>query len=133
MIKKENRFTTRNFEFLRRKMKGRRIGDFLFLYGDGRGQTRFAVVISKKVEKLAVNRNKFRRQVYEFFRKEGLLKCNEFNTICLYKGKKIPKNTAEILPQIQKYINFIERKNSDNKINSFPLNNPQGAPSGVTI
>ncbi len=110
MIKKENRFTTKNFEFLRRKMKGKRISDFLFLYGDGRGKTRFAVVVSKKLEKLAVNRNRFRRQVYEFFRREGLLKCNGLNIICLYKGKKIPKNTAEFSEKFTKFINFIQNR-----------------------
>ena len=110
MLPQANRFTTKNFEFLRRKMKGFRAGDFLFLHGDGREQTRFAVVISKKVEKSAVKRNAFRRKVYEYCRKEGLSKCAGINTICLYKGAEIPKNTAEIKKAIKKYITFCQRK-----------------------
>ncbi len=110
MIPKQNRFTTRNFEFLRRKMKGKRIGDFLFLYGNGRERTRLAVVVSKKVEKLAVNRNRFKRQVYEFFRKGSLSQIAGFNVICLYKGAKIPKNTIEFSQNLVKFINFLQNK-----------------------
>lgn len=110
MLPQKNRFTTKNFEFLRRKMKGFRSGDFLFLNGNGRDRTRFAVVISKKVEKTAVKRNQFRRRVYECFRKQYLSDCASVNTICLYKGNKIPKNTAEIQPHIQKYVSFLKNK-----------------------
>ncbi len=109
MFPQKNRFTTKNFEFLRRKMKGFRSDNFLFLNGEGRDRTRFAVVIGKKIEKSAVRRNQFRRRVYEIFRKDYFEKCSGINTICLYKGTKIPKNTAEIQPHIQKYIDYLAR------------------------
>lgn len=113
MLAQENRFTQKNFEFLRRKMKSFRSGDFLFFFGDGRERTRFAVVVSKKVEKLAVNRNRFRRQVYEYFRKEYLPQCQGFNIICLYKGTKIPKNTAEFSVHLTNLVQKIQRKNTN--------------------
>ena len=40
----------------------------LVFVGNSRGFTRFAVVVSKKVEKLAVNRNRIRRKIYEVIR-----------------------------------------------------------------
>ncbi len=110
MIPKINRFTAKNFEFLRRKMRPFRHGPFLFFNGNGRDRTRCAVVVSKKVEKSAVKRNRFRRLTYELFRKAELAKLQGRNTICLYNGKKIPKTTAEIQPHIEAYLTFIHQK-----------------------
>ena len=110
MIKKEHRFTQKSFNFLRKKMKGFRSGDFLFLFSQSRHKTHVSVVIAKKIEKSAVKRIRFKRQVYEIFRKHVLPKTDQCNVICLYKGSKIPQNTAEILPHVSKFLKFFLRK-----------------------
>lgn len=96
-------------------MKGFRSGDFLFLFAPSSKETHCAVVISKKTEKLATKRNRFRRQVYEIFRKQVLGRISGGNIICLYKGGKIPQNTAEIFPHIEAFTRFFVRKSQNNK------------------
>lgn len=110
MIKKENRFTQKNFEFLRKKMKAFRIGNFLFLFIKSRNKSHCSVVIPKKIEKSAVKRIRFKRQVYEVFRKELLPKTDKCNVICLYRGKKITQNKKEILNTVKKFTNFFLKK-----------------------
>ncbi|MCK5460826.1 ribonuclease P protein component [Candidatus Gracilibacteria bacterium] len=115
MLAKKNRFTQNSFEFWRKRMKGFRSGDFLFLFAPSNKETCCAVVISKKIEKLATKRNRFRRQVYEIFREYLLGKTRACNIICLYKGEKIPQNVDEIFPHIKAFIRFFVRKSQYNK------------------
>ena len=110
MISRQNRFTTKNFEFLRRKMKSFRSGGFLFLYGQDRVRPHFAVVVSKKVDKRAVARNKLRRQTYELIRTQLLPNVTNLNLICLYKGEQIPENHTEIKKAVKDFEKFYTRK-----------------------
>lgn len=110
MIKKENRFTQKNFEYLRKKMKAIRLGNFLFLFMKSKNQSHCSVVIPKKIEKSAVKRIQFKRKMYETFRKELLPKTQKCNVICLYKGEKITQNKAEILNTVKKFTKIFLKK-----------------------
>ena len=91
-------------------MKSFRSGGFLFLYGVDRVRPHFAVVVSKKVDKRAVKRNKLRRQTYELLRKKLLPHVTNLNLICLYKGGQIPENPAEIESAVDAFIQFYLKK-----------------------
>jgi len=110
MIPKKFRFTSKNFGFLSRRMKSFRVKDFLFLYGQDRYHTHLAVVISKKVEKTAVKRVKYRRQMYKALREVFLPKNLKINIICLYKGKKINNNTDVMKSSVKELFDYLERK-----------------------
>lgn len=111
MLSKDQRFTGRQFEYLRRKMKSFRSGPFLFLFGPDKQRSKVSVVISKKVEKTAVGRNRYRRQMYEVFRSE-LLDClsKPTNIICLYKGSQITHNAAEMRQHVGAFAQFLNQK-----------------------
>lgn len=71
MLKKRYRFHSRGgVKFVYQKGKTIRSPKMSLVYtSNSRGFTRVAVVVSKKVEKLAVDRNLVRRRVYEVIRK----------------------------------------------------------------
>lgn len=80
------------------------------MYGKDKYQSHVAVVISKKVSKKAVNRNRFRRRTYEVLRKNYLPLADKLNIICLYKGKEIPENALEIEKSVMEFISFAHQK-----------------------
>lgn len=96
MISKAHRFTRRDFVFLRPKMKSFRSGDFLFFYHPLKYGSKLAAVISKKVDKKAVLRNRWRRQVYDVIGQELIQSHNFLALVCLYKGSSIPENTQDL-------------------------------------
>jgi len=96
MISKAHRFTRRDFAFLRPKMKKFRSGDFLFFYHPLQVQSKLAAVVSKKVSKKAVLRNKWRRRVYDLIGPELLQSEIPLALVCLYKGAFIPENTQDL-------------------------------------
>jgi ribonuclease P protein component len=112
MIARKHRFTRKNFEFLRKRMKSFRTKNFLFLFGKSHKNSLFATVISKKTDNSAVKRNQFRRRTYELLRTKfnNYLTTNSLNLICLYKGTEIPKNSDEIYQEITKFFEFFEKK-----------------------
>lgn len=68
MIKRDNRFRNRN-DLLKVLRKGRNVrGDGFSVRTRPSNTPRVAVVVSKKVSKLAVTRNKIRRRIFETFR-----------------------------------------------------------------
>ena len=71
MLKKRYRFHSRGgVKYVYQKGKTVRSPKMSLVYTKNtRGFTRVAVVVSKKVEKLAVDRNRVRRRVYEVIRK----------------------------------------------------------------
>lgn len=62
----------------------------LVFVGNSRGFTRFAVVVSKKVEKSAVGRNRIRRRVYEVIQKnlESIPKKTDYIVVVYSKDVK---------------------------------------------
>ena len=71
MLSKKYRFHSRGgVRYVYQKGKTVRSPKMSLIFADNtRGFTRVAVVVSKKTEKLAVNRNRIRRRVYEVIRK----------------------------------------------------------------
>ncbi|MBQ9180937.1 ribonuclease P protein component [Candidatus Saccharibacteria bacterium] len=71
MIKKKYRFHSRGgVRYVYQKGKTVRASGMSLVFCDNtRGFTRMAVVVSKKVNKTAVGRNRIRRRVYEVLRK----------------------------------------------------------------
>ena len=101
MLAQKFRFNRRNFPYKNKRFKSFRSGGFLFLYNPQQLSARVAVVISKKCEKSAVNRNRFRRQTYEIIRTILLPSVPPLHLVCLYKGTKIPENAQDIKNAIQ--------------------------------
>lgn len=97
MISKAHRFTRRDFNFLRPKMKKFRAGDFLFFYCRLQRTSKLAAVISKKVDKKAVARNAWRRGVYHLVGPELIESQSPLALVCLYKGAAIPENTHDLI------------------------------------
>ncbi len=110
MIAKKYRFTRREFDSIRKKMKKFKAGDFIFLYAPGKVNSKLAVVISKKVEKSAVKRNGFRREVYDRLGSQIIGLADPIFCICLYKGQAIPKNITGIEVASAKFLQFIAQK-----------------------
>jgi ribonuclease P protein component len=107
MIAKKNRFTTKLFDRLFRRSKKMHVGNFLFLVSDARGEARFSVVVGKKTSKLAVDRNRLRRQLYEIIREKMVPAKLNKNVILLYKGSKILENPAEFKHACTKLISLL--------------------------
>ncbi len=70
MLSKKYRFHSRGgVKYVYQKGKTVRTAKMSLIFLDNtRGYTRFAVVVSKKVEKSAVKRNRMRRRIYEVLR-----------------------------------------------------------------
>lgn len=97
MLPKERRFTTELFDRCFKKSKKVNVGPLLFLVSESRRPwSRFSVVVGKKYSKLAVKRNRLRRQMYEIMRRTLLLKTEGKNVICLYKGDKNEQNSGDL-------------------------------------
>jgi ribonuclease P protein component len=107
VIAKKNRFTTKLFDRLFRRSKKIRVDNFLFLVSEARGEAKFAVVVGKKTSKLAVDRNRIRRQLYEIIRQEMVPHQLNKNVILLYKGAKILENPAEFQNACKKLISTL--------------------------
>ena len=85
MLARKFRFTTRLFDRVFRRSKRIRIDGWTFLVSPARGVPRFSVVAGKKISKLAVERNKIRRQIYPIFA-DKLRDKVDSNVIFLYNG-----------------------------------------------
>ncbi|HEX5456205.1 MAG TPA: ribonuclease P protein component [Candidatus Saccharimonadales bacterium] len=72
MISRKNRFRGhRSLDIVYKKGRTTKAGPLSMRYlSSQRGDYRLAVVVSKKVSKSAVKRNRIRRRVFELFRKE---------------------------------------------------------------
>jgi len=114
VIAKKFRFTTKIFEKNFRSSRRYSCGDFDFLIAPEKQTQKFAVVVSKKITKSAVKRNRIRRQLYEKIRTIFLPKIAGRNIICLYRGgeilntsKKLEDCFAAVLQQSAKdFTNF---------------------------
>jgi len=85
MLPKKNRLTTNQFDRSFRKSKKIHTELARFLISNGRENTKCAVVVSKKIAKSAVKRNRIRRQIYALM-DQIIPKKLAKNIICLYKG-----------------------------------------------
>ncbi len=88
MIAKIYRFTTTLFDRVFRKSKRIYVDGYSFSVSPTRrGQIpKFAVVVGKKTSKLAIVRNRLRRQLYEIIRGNLVGKIVDKNVIFIYKG-----------------------------------------------
>lgn len=103
MLKKENRLSRRK-EFLEVKEKGRMINSPLFsllLLRKEDKVRQFGTVISKKISKKAVERNKIRRLIMESLRKNWTLVEAGSRGIFLVKKKILNKSLREIDKEIR--------------------------------
>lgn len=91
MLSKKYRFHSRGgVKFVYQKGKTvRKNGVSLVFCENTKGFTRIAVVVSKKIEKTAVKRNRIRRRVYETLRKNMELVPKKNDYIFVVNNKKI--------------------------------------------
>lgn len=69
-----------------------------------------AAVISKKVDKRAVARNSWRRQVYGLVGERLIKSHRPLALVCLYKGASIPENTDTLAAAWQQFKAYAEHK-----------------------
>ncbi|MDH3324566.1 MAG: ribonuclease P protein component [Candidatus Peregrinibacteria bacterium] len=112
MLKKESRFSTKNFERAFKSSKRFPCGKFLFLISNERFTPKFAVVVGKKISKLAVTRNRLRRQMYEALRLKLAPIVEGKSVICLYKGGEIMENVSAFEAALEKVYKFMSRPNN---------------------
>lgn len=103
MLARKFRFTTRLFDRVFRRSKRVSVDGWNFLVSPARGVPRFAVVVGKKISKLAVERNKIRRQIYPIF-EEKLKDKVDKNVIFLYNGPVKFNRRDELLSACDKLI-----------------------------
>lgn len=109
MLARKFRFTTRLFDRVFRRSKRIWIDGFPFLVSPARGVPRFSVVAGKKISKLAVERNKIRRQVYPIFA-EKLRDKIDNNVIFLYNGAVKFKQHKSLSAACDKLIIHLSKK-----------------------
>lgn len=115
MIPQKNRFSKKNFEFFRRKMKTFRAGNFLFFYMEKHKRLeKFAAVISKKTGLNAVERNRFRRKTYALFQQYLQDSKTKYHIILLFQ-KPIKIKEKELEQSIKKLQEFLRSKNEKNR------------------
>jgi ribonuclease P protein component len=69
--------------------------------------TRFGIIISKKHIPLAVNRNTFKRQIRELFRKQIGTKTSHYDILVLVRTRPKQENKTQVLEQLTQYINTL--------------------------
>lgn len=104
MIARKNRFRGHNSVV---KVRGKSINltHFKVFYAENhrRQDFRMAVVVSKKVAKSAVVRNRIRRRLYEAVRVDGSLKNQPFDAVFVVRDEAIAKiPAAELSLQVSK-------------------------------
>jgi ribonuclease P protein component len=87
MLPKKNRISKENFPSPKRQ--GFRVFSQLFsvVFYKGEEEIRMAVVVSKKIAKTAVMRNRIRRKMYSILR-EGTKRTNKKGTLVIYPKKE---------------------------------------------
>lgn len=116
MLKHENRLN--NEKLIRALMnKGERYSSPFFLckyFKKEEGVARFAIVVSKKVSKKAVERNRIKRRLSEAFR----LNIDSFSPIdgvVFGSGRVLEADFSVIEKEISKLANYLNLTNRDNK------------------
>ena len=110
MLPKLQRFTTQLFDKVFKRTKKVRTKNGLFLISPTKHQPKFAVVVSKKITKKAVQRNKLRRQIYSVFREQLTPYIKDKNVIFLYKAAPVLHSTQDLESDIQTLITYLKNK-----------------------
>lgn len=103
MIAKNNRF--HGHHSVTRVRGGRvQLQDFKVFYAKSRKEDyRMAVVVSKKVAKSAVTRNRIRRRLYESVRKQGILKNHSVDTVFVVQSERLAEvESSKLDAQVKK-------------------------------
>ena len=110
MLSQNNRFSTWLFDKCFKQSKKTNMGPFIFLVSESRTlQSHFSVVVGKKYSKLAVKRNRLRRQIYEIIRKTLLTKTKGKNVICLYKGNQNEQTSKDLERFFYQFLRVLQR------------------------
>lgn len=92
-----------------RKNQSENFGVFYINKEDG-SIPKFAFVISKKISKLAVNRNRIKRAMGESIRRNVSRVPTGYNFVFLAKKNIVNKSTDEIMKEVQNFISNLESK-----------------------
>jgi len=110
MLNKKYRLTTNQFARAFKNAKKFRAGNFTFLVANRKfPNPKFAVVVGKKISKLAVARNRLRRQLYERIREHLIKEIPDRNVICLYNGPEILENSTDFAEAAKSLVNFLKK------------------------
>lgn len=110
MIAKKFRVPRQSIDFILKKGSLEKSTLFLIRFvKNNEAFNRFSLVVSKKIYKRAVDRNKLRRQIYEAIRlSEESPDAQHFDFIFIPKKKIIDYNYSEIEKDISKFISWIK-------------------------
>jgi ribonuclease P protein component len=110
MLNKKSRLTTSQFARAFKNAKRFRVGDFTFLIANKKFSTpKFAVVVGKKISKIAVVRNRLRRQIYARIQEHLVEEITDKNIICLYNGPKILENSTDFIEVAKSLLKFLNK------------------------
>ncbi len=109
MLAKKLRLTTSQFSATFKNAKKFRTGSFTFLIANRKfPNAKFAVVVGKKISKIAVVRNRLRRQIYAKIQERLLDTVINRNVICLYNGPKILENATDFEKASKDLLKFLK-------------------------
>lgn len=106
MLKRENRIRLKK-EFLEIKNKGRVLYSPLFgflIYKENDDLKKFGFIVSKKISKKAVDRNRIRRVLSEIIRKNLDRFENGTRLVFLTKQEILGKKMVEIEKEVEKFL-----------------------------
>ncbi len=110
MLAKKSRLTTQQFSLAFKNAKRFRMGDFTFLIANRKfPNSKFAVVVGKKISKLAVVRNRLRRQIYARIQEHLINEITDRNIICLYNGPEILENATDFADLAKSLLRFLNK------------------------
>ncbi len=110
MLAKKSRLTTQQFSMAFKNAKRFRVGDFTFLIANRKfPNPKFAIVVGKKISKIAVVRNRLRRQLYELVQKHLMSEIADRNVICLYNGPEILENSTDFSDAAKLLMKFLNK------------------------
>jgi ribonuclease P protein component len=118
MIPSERRIKTKDFNRVKEKGRLYQTNDFgvCILKREDKKVSRFGFVISAKISKLAVHRNRINRSLIEAVRQNLDLVPNGFDIIFLVKKGIANKTTNEIMKQVELFLK--EKKYLKSKLRS---------------
>jgi len=109
MLPKKNRINNRQLiQKLFQKGKTYKNGCFIFRYLFSEDNvSQFVTIISKKISKKAVSRNRLRRQIHEALRKQHLILDKPVVSAIILKASACDKSFQSLDSDIQDFINHL--------------------------
>lgn len=106
MLRRSKRINSSGVKLVLSKGANQKTPHFVFKrFKNELGWNRYAIVISKKVEKSAVKRNYKRRQIYHIFKELDVPSQSSFDIVLLAKKSLLTLSFQDLKDSIKQYLN----------------------------